>query len=192
MINGIYETHADVRNLKEARAFYEEQLGLTPSLVMEERGVIFYTPGGSGQVFGIWEKPEVEWKKSHFAFQIPVEDMKAAISWLKDREIVAKQAFGLDPTEPLVHTWVPMASVYFEDPDGNLLEFAANLPEPPDHDPKVIYFSDWEKKHGKHTSSPVQAEPTLETQHYKPYIPRQKAVVNENYNRLLSQRINRF
>lgn len=29
-----------------------------------------------------------------------------------------KEAFGRPPLEPIVHTWVPAAALYFDDPDG--------------------------------------------------------------------------
>ena len=40
--------------------------------------------------------------------------------------------FARNPTtEPIVLAWMPAAAVYFQDPDGNLLEYLTMLPETP-------------------------------------------------------------
>ncbi len=193
MIQGIYETHVHVRNIAQAKEFYEEKLGLKPELEIKGRGVVFYSLSMSGQVLGIWEKSAEEWKKSHFAFKINFGEIKQATNWLKNRGIETREAFGLKPIEPLVHTWGPMASIYFLDPDGNSLEFASTLPEPPEDDARVIYLSEWEEetqKSGNTVEDPTQL--SLGYQYYKPYIPRQKKKMSDHYQQLLSQRINRI
>jgi lactoylglutathione lyase len=38
---------------------------------------------------------------------------------------------------------MPAASLYFKDPDGNLLEYIAMLPDPPAPQRGVVAWSDW-------------------------------------------------
>jgi lactoylglutathione lyase len=49
----------------------------------------------------------------------------------------------------LCHTWVLAASVYFQDPDGNSLEFIHVLPQKPDANTQMMYLSEWEKMNKK-------------------------------------------
>jgi hypothetical protein len=46
--------------------------------------------------------------------------------------------------EPVVFAWMPTAALFFRDPDGNLLEFLAMLPEPPQCDLGVVAWSRWQ------------------------------------------------
>jgi lactoylglutathione lyase len=52
--------------------------------------------------------------------------------------------FNDQPTdEPSVLAWIPAASVYFNDPDGHLLEYIAMLPQDPQPDGGVVKYSAW-------------------------------------------------
>ena len=54
--------------------------------------------------------------------------------------------FGGEPTdEPVVLAWMPAASVYFRDPDGNLLELLAMLPENPRAGLGIVSWSQWKE-----------------------------------------------
>jgi len=54
--------------------------------------------------------------------------------------------FNGKPTDfPVVLAWMPAASLYFHDPDGNLLEFLAMLPQSPRPDLGVATWSQWQK-----------------------------------------------
>ncbi|MBU9713931.1 VOC family protein [Evansella tamaricis] len=145
-IQGIFETHVQVTNLEKAKSFYGESLELKQVLELPERRVVFYELNDT-QIFGIWEVEKGEWHHSHFAFHVSLPFMTRATSWLKERNIKPLESFGLQPKEPLVHTWLPMVSIYFKDSDGNTLEFGARLPHPPLEKPGVIYWSDWERLH---------------------------------------------
>jgi len=57
--------------------------------------------------------------------------------------------FGLKPIEPVVHTWMPAASVYFRDPDGNSLEFITLLDGESIKTNEVLYLSEWKEKYSK-------------------------------------------
>lgn len=144
MIRGIFETHVHVRDLERAKSFYEGNLGLTRVLELFERRCVFYEMPNGKQIFGVWEVEEERWTRSHFAFE--VTSIHDIINWLTNRGIQPVAAFGLKPTEPLVHTWVPMACVYFEDPDGNSLEMAVRLSNQPAEKADVVYLSEWEQQ----------------------------------------------
>jgi len=42
-----------------------------------------------------------------------------------------------------VLAWMPAASIYFRDPDNNLLEYITVLPDPPDRDLGVVSWNEW-------------------------------------------------
>jgi hypothetical protein len=49
-----------------------------------------------------------------------------------------------EPVEPVVRPRQANCSVFFEDPDNNLLELICNLPDTPRELP-MMYLSEWEK-----------------------------------------------
>jgi hypothetical protein len=51
--------------------------------------------------------------------------------------------YGEPTEEPVVLAWVPAASIYFRDPDNNLLEFITVLPDPPDREIGVLSWDEW-------------------------------------------------
>ena len=48
---------------------------------------------------------------------------------------------------PIVFPWMPAASVFFDDPDGNVLEYIAMLPDPPRPEPGPVSWSEWQAIH---------------------------------------------
>ncbi|MFC3798906.1 VOC family protein [Cohnella sp. GCM10012308] len=143
MIKNLYETHLQVTDLNASIAFYKK-LGLELALVMEERKGAFFYIGKERQLLGIWEVPQgSEVSKRHFAFGTDLDLLKDAIDWLRERGIEPKKALGKEPIEPVVHAWMPAAAVYFDDPDGNELEFIAWLPAEPKQMEHAVYLSEW-------------------------------------------------
>jgi lactoylglutathione lyase len=149
----LFETHLNTSNLEQSIDFYEK-LGLQMAYNIEERRVAFFRFGTEpkmSQMLGIWEtKKPVD--RKHIAFGVSYREISSAINWLKDKGIEATEDFGLAPIEPIVHTWMPAASVYFLDPDGNSLEFIHLLDGEPQPELGVIYLSDWLKKNHKRLS----------------------------------------
>lgn len=142
----LYEAHLMTSNLEKAIQFYKE-LGFTLATVIEERRVAFFYLGDvevKENMIGIWETSG-EIQRRHIAFSISLEELRNAIEWLKTKGIEAREAFGLLPSEPLVHAWMPAASVYFNDPDGNSLEYISLLEGSSQKDLNVIHLSRWEK-----------------------------------------------
>ena len=143
MIKSIYETHLEVTDIEQAIIFYEK-LGLHVALKLEERKAAFLYVGKDKQMLGLWQVPEdKDVNKRHFAFGVDLEFLKKSLNWLKECGIEPKQAFGKEPIEPIVHTWMPAASVYFEDLDGNELELISLLEGEPESEPRIVYLSEW-------------------------------------------------
>jgi lactoylglutathione lyase len=143
MIQNLYETHLQVKDLQASIEFYEK-LGLELSLFISDRKVAFFYIGKDRQLLGIWEVPPgVEVSKRHFAFGTDLNNLLKAVEWLKERGIQPIKSFGKEPIEPIVHTWMPAAAVYFNDPDGNELEFISWLQGAPNDIGFVPYLSEW-------------------------------------------------
>jgi lactoylglutathione lyase len=53
--------------------------------------------------------------------------------------------------EPVVFSWMPAASIFFDDPDGNLLEFIEMLDDEPQPEigPLVCSWSQWHSRRKK-------------------------------------------
>ncbi len=79
----------------------------------------------------------------HVAFQVALADLHEAAQRLQEGGIQPMDLAGLPTEEPVVLAWMPAASVYFRDPDNNLLEYIAMLPDPPRPDLGVLSWSDW-------------------------------------------------
>lgn len=142
VIERLYETHLEVSDLDRAVAFYEK-LGLTLGQ-RHAKGAFFWVTKPGEQMLGLWlQGEEQQVRKRHFAFQVKPDDLLQAPEWLAERGIAVVPMFGREPKEPIVHPWMPAATVYFEDPDGNSLKFLAMLPDEPVRMPGVLYYSEW-------------------------------------------------
>lgn len=131
MIKGIYEAHLPVSDLEQSVKFYEN-LGLELASMGENLAFFWIEKGKSW--LGLWEGNQVQIPYHvsirHVAFQIDLEDMKKAKAWLKERNVEGVDIFHFSPErQPLVLPNYPHAhaAIYFEDPDGNLLEFISPL-----------------------------------------------------------------
>jgi lactoylglutathione lyase len=143
----LFEAHLYTSHLETAIEFYEN-LGLQLAYRLEERRVAFFRFGQGehmSQMLGIWETKEPV-RRNHIAFGVTYEEIVNAIDWLKEKGLAATESFGLAPTEPVVHAWMPAASVYFPDPDGNSLEFIHALEGKPNPELGVLYLSKWESR----------------------------------------------
>ncbi|MDP4162774.1 MAG: VOC family protein [Bacillota bacterium] len=145
----LYETHVYTRNLEAAIAFYEG-LDLELAYVINERRVAFFWLGDADkkeQMLGIWEVPEEKFRTSHFAFYVSLDELLQVPAFLLKRGAQVLPSFGLDASEPVVHTWMPAASYYFQDPDGNSLEYLALIDGDPNPELGAVHLSTWQK-HG--------------------------------------------
>ncbi|MEH7361646.1 VOC family protein, partial [Priestia megaterium] len=74
-------------------------------------------------------------------------DIHEALTWLRSKGIEPEEtSFGKPQTEPIVHTWMPAACVYFNDPDGNSLELITLLNDEPVVSKDFPYLSEWNMK----------------------------------------------
>ncbi|WP_458206656.1 VOC family protein [Haladaptatus sp. NG-SE-30] len=141
VLAGIYETHVEVADIDRAMAFYGDTLGLELGRYEEERRIAFYFTGSPRSMLGVWEEDDPT--PSHFAFRVPETLVDEMLPFLAERDIEPRVAFGVEPDEPIVHPWMPSATVYFDDPDGNSLELLADLSDDPDPDGEPMSLSEW-------------------------------------------------
>jgi lactoylglutathione lyase len=151
---GLFETHLRVKNLERSAEFYEQILGLELGMKEQERRVAFYWIGGQGKtMLGLWENPpwvsegntEDRIITQHFAFEIVPADLGCAVAAIKERGIELRNFFEQTTDVPSVFGWVPAASIYFNDPDGHLLEFIAKLPGKAKPEIGVVSLDEWNR-----------------------------------------------
>jgi lactoylglutathione lyase len=143
-----FEAHLTVNDLDRAVAFYRDQLALPLAHIFPERNVAFFWIGAPGKaMIGLREAGAMPINVSlQGAFQVALSDLHYAPAKLQNAGIQPRDSTGLPTEEPVVLAWMPAASVYFRDPDNNLLEFIAMLTDPPRPDLGVLPWSDWVRR----------------------------------------------
>ena len=146
-VEGLFEAHLTVRNVQRSISFYRDVVGLELGIEQPERPAAFFWVGGRGRsmmgIFGAGSSDHLR-EQHHVAFQVTLEDVLAAPLRLRG---VGVTPFGgrKEPiNEPIVFPWMPAASVFFNDPDGNVLEYIAMLPDPPWPEPGPVSRSEWQ------------------------------------------------
>jgi lactoylglutathione lyase len=81
----------------------------------------------------------------HIAFEVALDDVLTAPERLRSRDVTPLSFFGAETDEPDVLAWMPAAAVYFEDPDGHLLEYLAMLDQEPRPDAGIVPWSEWSR-----------------------------------------------
>jgi lactoylglutathione lyase len=147
-IHDLFEAHLTVSNLERSMRFYGETLGLKLARLFPERTVAFYWLGGPGEsMLGLWEAGTGPQRmKLHTAFKVELADVLDAPRRLRAANIVPRDMAENPTDEPVVLAWMPAASIYFYDPDGNVLEFIAVLPDAPEPDLGVIGWTAWQQR----------------------------------------------
>ncbi len=146
-IRGLFESHLTVSDLDRSVHFYSDLLGLAEAHIVPDRRVAFFWIGAPGKaMLGLWETGAGPQKMTqHVAFTVEIDDVLVSLNVLRQAGI-APLDFNNKPTgEPVVLCWMPAVAIYFHDPDGNLLEFLAMLPQPPRPDLGVVPWSSWSK-----------------------------------------------
>lgn len=145
VIKGLYEAHLPVSNLKKSIEFYQK-LGLK-LYKRYSKAAFFWIEEGKSWI-GLWEgkESEIPYHVSlrHIAFYVDLEDIKKAKTWLKELGIEVRAEFDMERKEPIVIPNQAHAMIYFDDPDGNSLEFITRLPKEINQSEK-IYLSEWER-----------------------------------------------
>lgn len=130
-VKGLGEVSIRVRDLDAMHKFYEEVIGL--EVLRRDEGFVFFKIaegyGGHTQNLALFKASErwlLETKSEqlnhegstlhHIALNVALEDFET--------EKVRLEGLGLK-VNATVHEWLHVRSLYFSDPEGNLLEFVA-------------------------------------------------------------------
>jgi lactoylglutathione lyase len=151
-IEGLFEAHITVSDLQRSIAFYRDVVGLELGIEQPERLAAFFWVGGRGRsmlgVFSLGSCPLT--MQHHVAFQVKLEDVLAAPLRLRAVGIAPLGGAREPITEPVVFAWGPAASVFFDDPDGNLLEYISMLPDAPRPELGLLSWSEWQAIQARH------------------------------------------
>lgn len=144
MIKGLYETHVQVRDLEKATKFYTEVLGLRFAHRDETRPIVFLWIGQDKEfMLGLWETKE-NFQPRHFAFRSTKEDiLNHAEKFLTDKQLQPYNFLKDGSAQPMVFAWMPAVAIYFNDPDGNQLEFISILDGKAKPELGVISYNEW-------------------------------------------------
>lgn len=147
MIKGLYETHIQVSDLNTAIAFYTKVLGLEFAHKDETRPIAFLWIGKNKEsMLGLWEQKE-NLQTRHFAFTADTEDiLKYSVEFLKNKDLKPYNFLKNGSDKPMVFAWMPALAIYFNDPDGNQLEFISILEGDGKPELGVLSYENWLKK----------------------------------------------
>jgi lactoylglutathione lyase len=144
-VRGLFETHLTVRDVERSVAFYRDVVGLPVALELPNRNAAFMWVGERGRsMLGLWGiGSSVNSLNLHLAFEVGLEDLLAAPERLRGQGITPLSFFGGETDEPDVLAWMPAAALYFNDPDGHLLEYLTMLEDGPRPEAGVVSYSEW-------------------------------------------------
>jgi lactoylglutathione lyase len=95
-------------------------------------------------MLGLWGiGSSVNSLRLHIAFEVALDDVVAAPARLRALGVTPLSFFGEETSEPDVLAWMPAAAVYFEDPDGHLLEYLTMLDSEPRPQAGIVPYSEW-------------------------------------------------
>jgi len=147
-IRGLFESHLTVGSLEGSMEFYGGVLNLALAHLMPDRKVAFYWLGGLGtSMLGLWEVGTTPQRLNlHTALHVDLPDLLEAPQRLRSANVTPLDFWNNPCDDPSVLAWMPAASVYFHDPDGNLLEFLSMLPDEPCPELGVIGWKRWKER----------------------------------------------
>lgn len=147
LIKGLYETHVQVSDLENAIEFYTKVLGLEFAHKDETRPIAFLWIGKNKEsMLGLWEQKE-NLQTRHFAFTADKEDiLNYSVEFLKNKNLKPYNFLKDGSTQPMVFAWMPALAIYFNDPDGNQLEFISVLEGEGKPELRELSYEEWLKK----------------------------------------------
>lgn len=156
MLRGLFETHVDVTDLNRSLEFYTAVLGLELAVRREvdaarvdahsrgaRRFALLWVGGHGHALLGLWERPRDRVRPQHFAFEVGGDELPALVAQLEQQGIEFRDFFQQRTTTPTVFGFIPAASIYFDDPDGHVLELLAPITGPPRPDLPVVSWAEW-------------------------------------------------
>jgi lactoylglutathione lyase len=146
-VRGLFETHLTVRDVQRSVAFYRDVVGLSVALDLPERNAAFMWIGGRGRsMLGLWGiGSSVNSLTLHIALEVAFDDLLSSPERLRAAGVTPLSFFGEETSEPDVLAWMPAVAVYFEDPDGHLLEYLTMLDEEPRPEAGIVSYSEWSR-----------------------------------------------
>lgn len=144
MIKGLYETHVQVSDLENAIKFYTEILGLEFAHKEENRRIAYLWIGKNKEsMLGLWEQKE-NLQTRHFAFTVDKEDiLNYSVEFLKNKNLKPYNFLKDGIEKPMVFAWMSALAIYFNDPDGNQLEFISILEGDGKPELGVLSYEEW-------------------------------------------------
>jgi lactoylglutathione lyase len=150
-IRGLFETHLTVSDIQRSIRFYCDIVGLSLAYEIPDRGAAFFWIGDPSHssirsMLGIWSIGTTPISiRLHVAFEVEdINDLLSAPQQLKAKGIMPLSFFGTESMEPSVIGWMPAAAIYFNDPDGHLIEYLTmlddNIRRP---DLGIVSWSEW-------------------------------------------------
>jgi lactoylglutathione lyase len=141
----LFEAHLPVADVGRSVAFYRDVVGLEAAYDDADRGVAFMWAGSSGEaMLGLWSLGTAPMgMRLHVAFAAELHEVLRAPAALRASGVTPRSFFREEADEPSVIGWMPAAAVYFEDPDGHMLEYLAMLDEAPRPEAGVVGWSEW-------------------------------------------------
>jgi catechol 2,3-dioxygenase-like lactoylglutathione lyase family enzyme len=153
--HGFYEVFLPVTDVDRAAAWYVEKLGFTLGWRDKASALLLYDNAGVRSMLGLYHVDVVD-RRHHVSFRIAEQDVDRMLAYLLEHKIQpvhpARAHMDGPVHEPIVHGWMPAASLYFEDPDDHLLEFIADLAETPRPDIQYCPLSKWRAMRDEPTS----------------------------------------
>jgi len=155
-VRGLFETHVDVTDLDRSVEFYSAGLGLELAVQREvdaarvdahsrgaRRFALLWVGGRGRALLGLWERARSHIRPQHFAFEVELHELAGLVSRLQEQGIVFRDFFQQHTTTPTVFGFIPAASIYFDDPDGHVLELLAPIPGEPRPDLGAVSWAEW-------------------------------------------------
>ncbi len=147
-IRGLFEAHLTVSDLDRSVAFYRDVLGLPLAHRIDARQVAFFwVPSSDKAMLGLWSIGTSPLRlRLHIAFDVALSHVFESVAALRRAGLAPRSGDGTPIDEPVVLSWMPAASVYFDDPDGHSLEFICMLDETPRPDLGFVPWSQWRRQ----------------------------------------------